>query len=193
MNSFDVNEQSAGSSVIDVWQVEPSGETVSASHRGVISKVQKLDTTTKPRSPAKAERYCACCQEGIKMSFRDGKYEFSHWRCPAAPVCIPSCSCLSSGTGGAWGSQSCSLLRQKQTSHVRVKHTCTLIQAWASYMHQAHIHVSIDVDVIHACQHRYKYHTHQSTHACQVCIHVDADVDVIHVKRDTCVLTQTLP
>lgn len=39
MNSFDVNEQSAGSSVIDVWQVEPSGETVSASHRGVISKV----------------------------------------------------------------------------------------------------------------------------------------------------------
>lgn len=39
MNCFDVNEQSAGSNIIDVWQMEPSGETVSASHRGVISKV----------------------------------------------------------------------------------------------------------------------------------------------------------
>lgn len=39
MNCFDVNEKSAGSNIIDVWQMEPSGETVSASHRGVISKV----------------------------------------------------------------------------------------------------------------------------------------------------------
>lgn len=93
MNCFDMNEQSAGSTIIDVQQMEPSGETVSASHRGVISKVQKLDRTTKPQSPAKAERYCACCQEGIKMSFREGKYEFSNrdaeqpvFECPAAAV-----------------------------------------------------------------------------------------------------------
>lgn len=39
MSCFDGNEQSAGSSIIDVWQMEPSGETVSASHRRVISKV----------------------------------------------------------------------------------------------------------------------------------------------------------
>lgn len=39
MSCFDVNQQSAGSSIIDVWQTEPSGEAVSASHGGVISKV----------------------------------------------------------------------------------------------------------------------------------------------------------
>lgn len=39
MSRIDGNEQSAGSSVIDVWGMEPSGETVSASHRRVISEV----------------------------------------------------------------------------------------------------------------------------------------------------------
>lgn len=39
MNCFDGNEQSAGSGIIDVLQMGPCGETVSASHRGVISKV----------------------------------------------------------------------------------------------------------------------------------------------------------
>ena len=39
MNGFDVNEGSVGRSIIDIWRLEPCGETVSASHRGVISKV----------------------------------------------------------------------------------------------------------------------------------------------------------
>lgn len=170
MNCFDANEQSAGSNIIDVWQIEPSGETVSASHRGVISKVQKLDRTTKPRSPEKAERYCACCQEGIKMSFREANMSFL--------TKMLSSLCLNTQLQlrKLWcqNSQSSWLFTQKQILHIHVKHTHTSILTWTPYIHVRPIYMLAQARTSYICVNTDTgiTRTHQSARICQTCLHV---------------------